>query len=564
MKFFFNFVDEHTEDIEGVMGATWFNDIFEHTQLWTVSDAERFLNLLVESEYPTPHILTILRNTQSLQRIQKQVTNLQFQTGSDVFIEYVRNHLRGKLQQSQPHLEGEALEKALEDLMLRQMSSRRNAPLWEERISKDAEGWSIADAILFLDDLENNWGMDIDVIIKRLNATSFFQIATYTSFILRLEVYTEYLGKGSVQNILARTFMPFRGGEVEEIRALLDAVFAYFDFEKGIMIEILSKNLHAISQNTLELFNRRLSWLESFLGRGDRTRGKEEIKIIVREKKSLNIIDSVHIKFNKATGEYENETEFLVDFLRNRGIYDQEELIDLFKSNPRAFSMGDLSTEKITYLEQSLEVEESVEIEGQKQVERRDGKAELDWVMRNRSFAGIVNFKIYKNKEGLFENKYVSFLQERGLTPLQIADVFKSNPLVFSMGDLSTEKITYLEQLLEVEESVEIEGQMQVERRDGKAELDWVIENKSFAGIVDFKIYKNKEALPENKYVKFLQERGLEAWQIADVFKNNPRAFSIGDLSADKISYLEEYLGKGDRNKGKKKLDQIILKKGRF
>ena len=37
-----------------------------------------------------------------------------------------------------------------------------------------------------------------------------------------------------------------------------------------------------------------------------------------------------------------------------------------------------------------------------------------------------------------------------------------------------------------------------------------------------------------------------------------------GDLADDKISYLEIYLGKGDRNKGKKKLDQIILKKGGF
>ena len=41
-------------------------------------------------------------------------------------------------------------------------------------------------------------------------------------------------------------------------------------------------------------------------------------------------------------------------------------------------------------------------------------------------------------------------------------------------------------------------------------------------------------------------------------------AFSRGDLSSDKISYLEEYLGKGDQKKGKKKLDQIILKKGGF
>ena len=482
----------------------------------------------------------------------------------------MRNHLRGKLQQSQPHLEGEALEKALEDLLLRQMSSRRNAPLWEERIGKDAEGWGIADAILFLDDLENNWGMDVDVIVKRLNATSFFQIATYTtSFTLRLEVYTEYFGRESVKNILNRTFTPFKRGKVEEIRALLDTVFTYFDFEKAIVIEVLSKNLQVISNSNLDLFHRKINWLEDFLGRGDRDRGKEEIRKIVKEKKSLNIMDSVNIKFNKETDEYENETEFRVDFLRNRGIYDQEELIDVFKSNPQAFSSGDLSDEKVTYLEQLLEVEESMEIEGQMQVKKRDGKAELDWVIQNGSFQGIVDFKIYKNKKGLFENKYVRFLQGRGLTPVQIADIFKSNPLAFSKGDLSDEKVTYLEQLLEVEEPVEIEGQVQVKRRDGKAELDWMIKNKSFAGIVNFKIYRNKENLPENKYVKFLQERGLTPLQIANLFKSNPVTFSMGDLSPEKITYLEQLLAAEEsveiegqaqvkRRDGKAELDWVI------
>ena len=41
----------------------------------------------------------------------------------------------------------------------------------------------------------------------------------------------------------------------------------------------------------------------------------------------------------------------------------------------------------------------------------------------------------------------------------------------------------------------------------------------------------------------------------------NSLAFSNGDLSADKISYLEEYLGKGDRREGRKKLNQIISKR---
>ena len=288
--------------------------------------------------------------------------------------------------------------------------------------------------------------------------------------------------------------------------------------------------------------------------------GKAELDWVIQNRSFAGIVNFKIYK-NKE-GLFENK---YVKFLQGRGLAPLQ-IADIFKSNPVAFSRGDLFDKKITYLEQLLEVEESVEIEDQVQVKRRDGKAELDWVMQNGGFAGVVDFKVYKNKEGLFENKYVKFLQERGLTPLQIADIFKSNPLAFSMGDLDLfdKKITYLEQLLAVEESVEIEDQKQVKRRDGKTELNWVIRNRSFQGIVNFKIYKNKENLPENKYVKFLQERGLTPLQIANIFTSDSRAFSMGNLSDDKITYLERYLGKDDRNKGKKKLDQIILKKGGF
>ena len=336
---FFDFVDQYTEDIEESMGSTWLDDIFEHTELWTASHASAFLNSLEASELSTSHILTILRNTQSLQRIQEQVTSSQLQTGSDVFIEYVKNYFRVKLQQNQ---EGATLE----DMMIKEMPSLRNAPLWEERIRKDAQNWGTLDALLLLDDLENNWDMDTDIIIKRLNSTSFFRDAAYISFTLRLEVYTEYFGREPVKNILDKTFIPFDREEADNIKALLDSVFTYFNFEKAIMIEILSKNLQAISHSSLDLFHRKTVWLEDFLGEGDRNRGKKEIKRIVREKGSLNIIDSVNIKLNKETDEYENETELRVSFLRDRAVYDQERVIELFISNPMAFSRGDLSSDK--------------------------------------------------------------------------------------------------------------------------------------------------------------------------------------------------------------------------
>ena len=60
---------------------------------------------------------------------------------------------------------------------------------------------------------------------------------------------------------------------------------------------------------------------------------KRKSKKLVRKKKSLNVIRSINIRFNKVTSEYENKTEFRINFLKNRGGYDQEELIYLFKSN---------------------------------------------------------------------------------------------------------------------------------------------------------------------------------------------------------------------------------------
>ncbi len=538
---FFNFVELHTEDVESIMGPTWFDDVFNDTESWTVSGAAELLNVL--EPLPTPHTLTVLKDTESLRRVQSRLDRFHFQTGSDVFINYVREHFRRKLQQSRLQLKGDALESALEKLMLSQMPSRRDAPLWEERIRDSAQHWSVLEALLFLDDLENKRDMETDIIVRRLNSTSFFEI-TYAFFTSRLEVYTEYFGKSHIKKILDKTFAPFQRGEVKNIRDMLDAVFTYFDFGQDIMVEILSNNLQAISNSNLEVFNRRTAWLEDFLGRGDR--GKNEIKSIVRRKKSLNIIDSVNMQINKKTGEYENETEFRVNFLASRGGYDQEEIIALFLSNPMAFSRGDLSTDKIDYLEKLLGVS------------GRDGKAELDWVIQNKSFQSIVSFKIDKNKEGNFENEYVEFLKKREFNPEQIADLFKSDPRIFSVGDLSTDKITYLEELLGVS------------GRDGKAEVNWMIQNGNFADIVNFRVYKNKEGKLENEYIEFLKKRELNPEQIADVFKYSPQAFSMSirirmsELFADKVAYLEDYLGKGDRDKGKKKLDQIILKEEGF
>ena len=289
----------------------------------------------------------------------------------------------------------------------------------------------------------------------------------------------------------------------------------------------------------------KITYLEALLevegADGKMRDGVAELNWVIQHKSFQGVVD---FKVYKAGGVFENK---YVRFLQDRGL-SALQIADLFKSNPTVFSMGTLDADKIAYLEALLEVEGA---DGK----MRDGKVELNWILQNRSFSGIVSFKVSKTGE-VFENKYVKFLQDRGLSVLQIADLFKNNPRAFSKGDLDTDKITYLEELLGVKGADD-------QVRDGEAELNWVIQHKSFAGIVSFKVVRSQEGF-ENRYVKFLQNRGFSPLQIADIFKSNPQAFSKGNLDASKIAYLERYLGKGNRETGKQKLDQIILKKGGF
>ena len=422
---FFDFVDQHIEDIEDIMGSTWLNNILKHTESWTASDATEFLNSLKISGLSAPYILTILKDTELLQRIQEKLNRLQFQTGGDVFIDYVRDHLRKKLRQNQPHLEGEVLEVALENLILVEMISRRNTPLWKERISNHAVSWTATDAILFLDNLENKWNMSPNLIIERLNSTSFFQNTTYISFISRLEVYIEYLGKNYVKQILSRTFTPF-------------------------------------------------------------------------------------------------ETDSRVDFLRRGRSYDQEQITTrlLIMGNPEASSRKDLPADKITYLERLLGIDD------------RDGKEELDEVLQSKNFAGITNFNVYKNKDGQLENEYIKFLKDRGFTPLQIADLFKGDPNAFSMGDPLTDKVIYLEEYL---------GKR--DRNEGKKKLDRIILKKgSFRALVLFD-YNNNAQVP-NIVIDFL-ENGLHLSQdqVIQIIEDHFSEFFVEDLTEETSQrYIERLM----------------------
>ena len=144
------------------------------------------------------------------------------------------------------------------------------------------------------------------------------------------------------------------------------------------------------------------------------------------------------------------------------------------------------------------------------------GKAKLKNIISNRGFAGIVDFKVYKNENGKLENARVKWLKDRFLSPDNIIKLIENNPMAFSSGDLSEEKIIYLEQYLG-------KGNMEA----GWVKLNDIIKNGGLIGIVKLKVYKNKNGKLENAREVWLRGRGLSQDKIIELIASNPLNFFV-------------------------------------
>ena len=556
---FFDFVSDGDRDIEDLMGSEWLDHLILAIESWTDNEADRFLHSLEQAHVLTEDTLNLLQATGYLQHLKESgtlpllsvfLTETQgsvsetgssqtaantITTGSDVFIDYARRHLREKFEREitdgSISLEGQSFKEAFENYFKLSLPDKGSKP-WEDRISDRARYWNVVNARLLLDFLGEQMQIEPLTIIDMFNAISFFQ-TTYSSFIDRIRVYQGYLTDAEIKERLERSFSAFIFGRSRNIKETLLFLDNYIGKENTK--KILKSNLSAVAKasSRLDRLKQNLDYLEDYLGKGDREKGRSKLNDIIRRGSFIGIVD---FKVSKRNDVYENTR---VKWLEDRGL-SQDEVIKLIESNPQAFSSGDLSQEKIDYLENYLG-----------KGDREKGRSKLNDIIRRGGFQGIVDFKVSKRND-VYENTRVKWLEDRGLSQDEVIELIESNPQAFSRGDLSQEKIDYLENYLG-----------KGDREKGRSKLNGIIRRGGFFGIVDFKVSKRNDVY-ENTRVKWLEDRGLSQDEVIKLIESNPQAFSSGDLSQEKIDYLENYLGKGDREKGRSKLNGIILRRGGF
>ena len=540
---FFNFTNDllvrHNIDEETVMTEEWVKNIIDHTTAsWTAIEARKFLNFLDSKGIEPESILRLLQSTDYLQALRAGQTRIFFtfqketevipltsppitsesetrrlseeisgiarisETGSEVFVRYVEG-VSGEAESS-----------------------------WIDSINNKAKNWSVADAALLLNFLESEMGISPFNILEMFKSVSFFK-TTYISFKGRIEVYRKYLREDQLRERLEKSFSSFKHGRPKNIENML--LFLEDRIGREDTQKILNNNIVAVAwASGRRLFNETIAFLENYLGEGDREKGRDKLNTMMRNGGLAGIVNFKVIK--SKNGDDENER---INFLSDRGL-EQKEIIKLLENNPKAFSEGDLATDKIAFLENYLG-------EG----DREKGRDKLNTMIRSGGLVGIAKFKVTKNKNGDYENERINFLSERGLEPKDIIKLLENNPLAFSQGDLATDKIAFLERYLGEED-----------REKGRDKLNTMMRKGGLVGIALFKVTKNKDGDDENDRINFLSDRGLEQKEIIKLLENNPKAFSEGDLATDKIAFLESYLGEGDREKGRDKLNAMMKSGG--
>ena len=132
----------------------------------------------------------------------------------------------------------------------------------------------------------------------------------------------------------------------------------------------------------------------------------------------------------------------------------------------------------------------------------KTGQVKLSKSITNKGgFVGFTRFSVYKNISGKYENARIKWLSDRNISQDKIIEILEGELFVFSAGDLSDEKIVYLESYLG-------KGDLEV----GKIKLNNMIENKGLRYIAVFKVCQNKKTgTCENARIKWLSDRGCIA-----------------------------------------------------
>ena len=570
---FVNFVGdlliESSFDEDAVMGEKWIEDIIKYTDTWTTVEARKFLNFLSSKGIKPESIIRVLKSTDYLQALkagrikiimegvvvhtqtatvplaqqvdENQIVSEEYiqsekirrivemsQVGSDVFINYVREHLQEEFEKNKRNGE------SLDNYVNRQMASNRSPELWTNRISKKSQYWNVTNAGLLLYFLEEEMQIEPSVIINMFRSAVSFFGTNYASFMDKINIYRQYLTKEEIREILENHFSAFQFGKPGNIIELLSFLEDYIGEENTK--KILKNNLKtiAVASSRIPQLNQNIEYLEKYLGKGEVEIGKAKLKNIISNGGFAGIVD--FIVYKNEDNDLENAR---VKWLKSRNL-SQDKIIELIENNPLAFSIGDLSEEKIDYLEEYL---------GKGNVEI--GREKLTGIIKKGGLEGIILFKIYKNENGKFENKRVVWLKDRGLSQDDIIELIENNSFAFTAGDLSEKKITYLEKYLG-------KGDMKI----GREKLNDIIKRGGFVYIVKFKVYENEDGDLENVGIKWLEERSMSQDKIIKIIEKSPEILYQEPVSEEVITYLENYLGKGNMEVGWVKLNNIMIEKG--
>ena len=466
-------------------------------------------------------------------------------TGSDVFIEYVRDYFREEFEQNQT--DGQTLDNyvAIQMHPLRYSSSELPGT-WQERITHYARHWSAPNAYAFLNLLEKDIKVAPIYIVRSFRVVSFFS-TPYESLLARVNVYREYLTNDEIREIIEKKgVMLFKSGLPENIRKLIEFLIEYLgeDGFKNTLMNSASAMGIASSENTVIQLEAKRDYLEKYLGRGDIVKGREKLKKIINDG-GFTGFKSFKVYSDKKTQQLHNTH---VDFLTNTVTLGVTEIIQLMENNFQAFSIGTLKELEQSYDHLVDYLGNGDEATGKQIVQRI--------IAVKRNFIGFANFRVvWDEKTNKWQNTHVNFLETTlGVKKQKIRELIESNIQAFSGGNFERSHRFFIDYLAEGDEV------------SGNRQLKEIVESNggNFYGFVNFKTYFDEETGKlQNTHVIFLEKRlGFTKPEIIEIMKNNLQAFSVGTLAQLELSYtyLVDYLGGGDQ--GHERLKRIIENRG--
>ena len=513
--------------------GTWQERITHYAQHWSFNDAHAFLNFLENDIKVAP--LYIVKGFQAVSFFA--TTYESFRARFEVYREY------------------------LIDEKIKEIIEKKGFTLF-----KAGKPENIRKLINFLIKYLGEDGFN-DVL---MNNTSILSFASSEKAVNQLETkkdYLEnYLGRGNpvrgevkLKEIIKNGgFIGFIGFKIyfdEEAthkwHNINNAHNAHIDFLEDTVklgwsgvVQLMEHNFQAFSTGTQEELNRSYAYLVDYLGAGDEAKGRQIVQRIIAVKKNFFGFASFKVVWDEKTGKWHNTH---VTFLDTTLGVKKHKIREFIENNIQAFSGGHLQRSHSFFIDYLADGDEAQANRQLKEI-----------VESNRNFYGFVNFKTHFDRETQkLQNTHVTFLETKlGFTKPEIIQIMKNNLQAFSEGSLAQLELsyTYLVDCL----GGGNEGHERLKRIIAK--------NGGFTGFVKFTVYIRNGVL-HNTHVDFLENKrklNFERSKVIEFMENNLQAFSEGALAElnQAYRYLVNYLGKGNRAKGKRLLKEIIEARG--